>query len=84
MTDQARDAALRLIRANVAQYGCHIYLVVAEAMPRFAYTVGVREFAGGELIFAGASFYSADQVKLILNESAKCVRSTVVSPQLRL
>ena len=82
MTDLARGSALQFIRSNIAQHGCHIYLVTAEAIPRFAYTIGVRESAGVEFILAGASFYSAEQVKLILNETAKLIGSATASSQL--
>lgn len=81
MTDLARDSALQLIRSNIAQYGCHIYLVAGAAIPRFAYTIGLRGEAGSELVLAGASFYSAVQVKLILNEAAKHIGSAVDSQQ---
>jgi hypothetical protein len=80
MSNAKRAAALELIRSNIDRFGCHVYLVTAEAIPRFAYTIGVRETVGAELILAGASFYSAEQVKLILNEAARLAPSAS-SPQ---
>src|SRR5262249_21458293 len=48
-----------------------IYVVSSGGQtPRFAYTVGVSESIGAELLLAGAIFYMADDVVRILNEIA--------------
>jgi hypothetical protein len=68
--DERRQAALDQIREHIARSGHHIYVVSADATPRFAYTIGVSESIGAELILAGASFYSNDEVVEIINDIA--------------
>ncbi len=56
-TEAERKQALDRIRENIAREGHHIYLVSGgAATPRFAYTIGVSESIGVELILAGAVF----------------------------
>ncbi|HEY4118456.1 MAG TPA: DUF4262 domain-containing protein [Byssovorax sp.] len=62
--------ALAAIARNIAQHGHHVYVVSGSASPRFAYTVGLVETLGHELVLAGAAPYSADQVHRALNEIA--------------
>ena len=53
-----RERALEVIRENIACSGHHTYVVSAGGQtPRFAYTIGVSESIGVELILAGAIFY---------------------------
>lgn len=61
---------LERIRSNIDSYGHHMYLITGGASPRFAYTIGVSQSTAHELVLAGASFYSADEVKLIVNTVA--------------
>lgn len=68
---------LELIRDNIGKYGLHIYLIPAGTLPRYAYTIGLREAIGAELILAGASFYSAEDVKRIINEVAAKLRTGI-------
>lgn len=70
-----RDAALGQIRENITRFGQHIYVVAGNAVPRFAYTIGLHSIVGSEIIFAGGSYFVRDQVVLILNEIAKQLRS---------
>jgi Domain of unknown function (DUF4262) len=64
-----RDRALEVIRENIARSGRHIYVVSAVGQtPRFAYTIGVTESIGVELILAGAIFYMKDDVVAITDE----------------
>src|SRR5215831_1452193 len=71
MGDEAkRKAALEQIREHIARKGRHVYVVVGSVIPRFAYTIGVSESSGAELIFAGAAFYGNDDVVEIINEIA--------------
>lgn len=58
--DRQRQQALDEIRENIARNGRHIYRVVGETCPRFAYTIGFSESGGVELILAGAIFYMRD------------------------
>jgi hypothetical protein len=70
MTNKRKIAALDQIRENIARKGRHIYVVAGGAEPRFAYTIGVSESIGAELILAGASFYLNDEVAPIINDIA--------------
>lgn len=66
-----RRRALEQIQANIEKHGHHIYLVASAPLPRFAYTIGLTPIIGSELTFAGASFFSAEEVADILNFCAE-------------
>ncbi len=66
----ARFEMLDRINANIDQHGHHITLVTQGVVPRFAYTIGLKEKIGAELVFAGASTYTAEQVRQIINAVA--------------
>jgi hypothetical protein len=66
ISKEQRKRALDNIRENIARSGQHIYMVMGETTPRFAYTIGVSESAGVELILAGAIFYMRDDVEKII------------------
>ena len=71
MTNEAQKRQmLDLIRENIARSGQHVYVVSGGKTPRFAYTVGVSESVGVELILAGAIFYMKDEVVKIINDIA--------------
>jgi Domain of unknown function (DUF4262) len=65
-----KKQALDSIRENIARTGLHIYVVSGEQTPRFAYSIGVSESIGVELILAGAIFYSSEEVIQIVNNVA--------------
>ena|SRR5579864_1169617 len=68
MANEARQkTALDQIRQHIAKSGHHVYVVVAKTTPRFAYTIGVSEWMGSELVLAGGFFYSNDEVPAIIN-----------------
>ena len=67
MTAEARSAALELIRTNIAKFGHHKYVIFGGAVPRFVYSIGLSESVGSELIVAGCSFYSVDEVRRIMD-----------------
>src|SRR5262245_13903427 len=71
MTNYNKSSWLDLIRANIAKFGHHITLVGSREIPRFAYTIGVNRIIGAELIFAGGTFYSAEEGCQIINGSGK-------------
>ncbi|MBX3187646.1 MAG: DUF4262 domain-containing protein [Labilithrix sp.] len=66
-TLEKRAVFLELIRQNVATYGRHIYLVSGDAWPRYAYTIGLTETLGSELILAGGIYYMAESVHRVIN-----------------
>ncbi|HTC95902.1 MAG TPA: DUF4262 domain-containing protein [Terriglobales bacterium] len=65
-----KKQALDRIRENIARSGQHVYVVSGGNTPRFAYTIGVSESIGVELILAGAIFYMKDEVVKIINDIA--------------
>lgn len=46
MNNHEKKWVLDLIRSNIAKYGHHLYLIQAETVLRFAYTVGVSNNKG--------------------------------------
>jgi hypothetical protein len=62
-----KKQALDRIRENVARSGHHVYVVSGGATPRVAYTIGVSESVGVELILAGAVIYLLKDVTQIIN-----------------
>jgi hypothetical protein len=65
MTTRKHRAALQAIARNIAEHGCHIYVVVGEQ--RFAYTIGLTETIGAELVLAGTAGYSIEEAGEILD-----------------
>jgi hypothetical protein len=71
-----RKKALALIKRNIEESGFHIYIVSAGSSPRFAYTIGLRESLGAELVLAGGFFFEkSDQVLEILHSVRKQLAS---------
>jgi hypothetical protein len=67
-----KKQALDSIRENITRSGHHIYVVSGGSIPRFAYTIGVSESAGVELILAGAIIYYVEsEVTQIINDIAE-------------
>lgn len=67
-----RARALELIKRNIEKSGFHIYLVEGGSpTPRFAYTIGLRESLGAELVLAGALYYDKDEVLEIIRSVRK-------------
>jgi hypothetical protein len=82
---RAREKALAEIQRNIDKDGFHIYIVSAHETPRFAYTIGLLESLGAELILAGAHYYeSSDEVLEILHavrkQLAKGIKGKLGSP----
>ena len=82
MSDQPRREIWRLIEANTAKSGRHIYLISGGATPRFAYTIGLTETSGFELVLAGALFYSASETHRIVNGIADALLTPGVSTEM--
>ena len=58
------------IRRNIATHGHHTYLVSGAPTPRWAYTIGLSPRVGFELILAGASTFSKNEVLEIIGDLA--------------
>jgi len=63
------------ITSNIKKFGHHIYLVQMDMCPRYAYTIGLFEKLGVELVMPGSSFYSAEQLQTIINDTASLLIS---------
>jgi uncharacterized protein DUF4262 len=56
-----------VIRQNIRKFGFHFYLIGEDSTPRFAYTIGLRESLGAELVLAGAAYYLRAEVVQIVH-----------------
>lgn len=65
-----KKLVLDQIRENISRSGHHVYVVSGGETPRFAYTIGMSESVGVELILAGGIFYMNDEVLKIINDIA--------------
>nr|WP_315194856.1 DUF4262 domain-containing protein [uncultured Aquabacterium sp.] len=75
MTDADRNEALQAIRSHIATHGQHLYLVQGGEVPRYAYTIGLLNSVGFELVLAGATTFDAEEVAQVLNGvAAACKR----------
>jgi Domain of unknown function (DUF4262) len=69
LTGDTRDKVLAAIRSSIESKGFHVTLVSGTGpCPRFAYTVGLWPTLGHELVFAGATWFSAKQVKQVIDQ----------------
>jgi len=58
-----------LIDSNIQKCGYHIYVVKDNAsLPRFSYSIGLKDTLGLDLVLAGALLYSDEEAKMILDE----------------
>ncbi|MEP7122893.1 MAG: DUF4262 domain-containing protein [Byssovorax sp.] len=72
-----RADALEIVEHNIALHGHHVYLVTAEASPRYAYSIGLTGKLGTELLLAGAIQFNAEEVRRIVNGVAEQLRHGV-------
>jgi hypothetical protein len=70
----SKQSMLELIGRNIAEHGWHVYLITGAASPRYAYTIGLTGMLGAEIVLAGGSYYSADDVKRIIEAVVESVR----------
>jgi len=57
-----KEEYLSLIKSNIGTYGYHVTVVKSEAQPRYAYTIGLKDLFGYELIFAGGVYYMQEEL----------------------
>jgi len=62
-----KKSFLALINSNILRYGYHITIVNSNTIPRYAYSIGLQEMLGFELIFAGGIMFLKDDVTLIFD-----------------
>jgi uncharacterized protein DUF4262 len=60
--EEKRLRALDEIREHIAEQGSHTYIVTGGGYPHFAYTIGLTESHGAEVILAGSYFYRLDDI----------------------
>lgn len=63
----------RVIQAN----GIFTYTVSGGGSPRYLYSIGLYEEIGLELLFAGASYFTANQAKKIVDVAATVLKSNI-------
>lgn len=56
-----------IIKDNIDKYGYHITFVIDGVAPRYAYTIGLNNKMGFELVFAGGLYFMKDEVTEIIN-----------------
>lgn len=62
-----KEEFFKLIKSHIHNEGYHLTIVSGNsALPRYAYTIGLKEAFNFEIIFAGAEYYNKDEVKLII------------------
>jgi hypothetical protein len=71
MMSEKRHNVLETIRSNINTHGFHVTVVQGGPLPRFAYTIGLHEKVGLELVFAGGAFFALDHVLCIVKDLAR-------------
>jgi hypothetical protein len=69
-----REKFLKLIESNIDKYGYHITIVSMSELPRFAYSIGLKDVLGFEVILAGSSFYMHKDILIIFDEIVSKIR----------
>jgi len=57
-----------IIQININNHGYHLTIVNSQQEPRYAYTIGLLDLLGYELIFAGGIYFLKDDLFLIIKE----------------
>ena len=70
-----RTSMLERIEHNIQRSGYHLYVVSGDELPRYAYTIGLRESLGRELILGGAIYYMMEEVLRIVSTIREQMRS---------
>ncbi|MFF5124014.1 DUF4262 domain-containing protein [Dactylosporangium aurantiacum] len=70
-----RRQRLDRMHADIATHGLSVTLVAGGALPRYAYTVGLKDVTGSELIMCGAYQYTSAQVHQIINAVGSALRA---------
>jgi Domain of unknown function (DUF4262) len=66
-----RQEYLELVKRNINAYGVHVALVSGPPTPAFIYSIGLSPTLGYELVLAGASIYSTQELAKIVNSIAE-------------
>jgi hypothetical protein len=71
MSSNTRRDIIDGIRSHIKSHGYHVTVVQGGPVPRFAYTIGLHDKVGFELVFAGGAFYTFDEILRLINEVAR-------------
>lgn len=77
-------ARIEKIRSDIERHGLSMVLVPGRPMPRWAYSIGLRQSVGFELIFGGGTYYTAKEIQRIINEIATTLRNDLGLREFRL
>jgi hypothetical protein len=72
MTQEERQAILAKIKTSIASHGYHVRIVDGGPSPRF--TFGLCDSLGFEIVLAGASFYTLQEARSVVNEIARSLQ----------
>ena len=62
-----KENFLNTIKNHIDNEGYHLTIVTGNnALPRYAYTIGFKEVFNFEIVFAGAEYYTKDEIKVII------------------
>jgi hypothetical protein len=75
LNPDGRTERLQKIRSDIERYGQTIALISGGPLPRYAYTIGLRDAVGFELMMPGALCYAAKEVQQIVNTFAAALRT---------
>jgi hypothetical protein len=75
LNQDRRAERLQKIRLDIERYGHTITLITGGPLPRYAYTIGLRDAIGFELIMPGVSRYTAREVQQIVNTFGAALRA---------
>ena len=79
MTNTSKRDRFRLISENIERVGHHVAVVQQSTVPRFGYTIGLKNSVGFELILAGGSIFLLDELIEIMNSIARNCKERVFS-----
>ena len=65
---ETREQFLNEIQSNIKRYGYHVTIVNGKLEPRYAYSIGLKNIIGKELIFAGGVFFNKEGVFKIFQD----------------
>jgi hypothetical protein len=84
MTIDKRQLILGKITSSISKCGYHVTVVQGGPDPRFAYTIGLHEKVGFEVVFAGGAAFTFDEVLRVFQEVARLITSGENSESLSL
>ena len=75
MNSDKRELILATIKSSIRTRGYHVHVIDGAPAPRFAYTIGLHQKFGIELVFAGGLFFAFDEMLGVVKEFARRIGS---------